>query len=281
MAPAIFDTVAVDLLAGPDGPQRTVLRANGSTLIKPGYISVYQEGMDDAVQDDSDHVLPPMQRRRSHQAPGRDSGAAFHRAAAALLRSLAGQGAGGIRHRPPLDLRLHHLDAARPRVRGNRKPPLHRDRHRQDRQPLPDAVLHDLRRLRLHGEDGRLSRRGRDRRAGMGAAAREVLEAVHRSRQAHRNLGQPRGGGAGARLRDGSGERQTDERAHGPLRTVRADRHQGRRRQAAFRGPAARPKDGCDHPRRGTGAVQAAPQARVDRRRARRSSPTPAASGLT
>jgi DNA topoisomerase-1 len=38
-----------------------VLRANGSTLVKPGYISVYQEGMDDVVQDDSDHVLPPMQ----------------------------------------------------------------------------------------------------------------------------------------------------------------------------------------------------------------------------
>jgi DNA topoisomerase-1 len=60
MAPAIFDTVAVELLAGADGPQRTVLRANGSTLVKPGYISVYQEGMDDVVQDDSDHVLPPM-----------------------------------------------------------------------------------------------------------------------------------------------------------------------------------------------------------------------------
>jgi DNA topoisomerase I len=61
MAPAIFDTVAVELLAGSDGPKRTVLRANGSTLVKPGYISVYQEGMDDVVQDDSDHVLPPMQ----------------------------------------------------------------------------------------------------------------------------------------------------------------------------------------------------------------------------
>ncbi len=61
MAPAVFDTVAVELLAGADHPQRSVLRANGSTLIKPGYISVYQEGMDDVVQDDSDHVLPPMQ----------------------------------------------------------------------------------------------------------------------------------------------------------------------------------------------------------------------------
>jgi DNA topoisomerase-1 len=60
MAPAVYDTVAVEMLAGSDGAKRTVLRANGSTLVKPGYISVYQEGTDDAVQDDSDHVLPPM-----------------------------------------------------------------------------------------------------------------------------------------------------------------------------------------------------------------------------
>jgi DNA topoisomerase-1 len=60
MAPAIFDTVTVEMRAGAEGPKRTVLRANGSTLVKPGYISVYQEGLDDAVLDDSDHVLPPM-----------------------------------------------------------------------------------------------------------------------------------------------------------------------------------------------------------------------------
>jgi DNA topoisomerase-1 len=60
MAPAVFDTVTVEMLAGAAGPQRNVLRANGSTLVKPGYISVYQEGLDDAVQDDSDHVLPAM-----------------------------------------------------------------------------------------------------------------------------------------------------------------------------------------------------------------------------
>ena len=55
MAPALYDTVAVDMNAGPH-----VLRAHGSTLVKPGYIAVYQEGLDDAVDDDSDHVLPPM-----------------------------------------------------------------------------------------------------------------------------------------------------------------------------------------------------------------------------
>jgi len=60
MSHAVFDTVAVDLLAGPDGPQRHLLRANGSTLVKPGYIAVYQEGSDDAKVDDADHVLPPL-----------------------------------------------------------------------------------------------------------------------------------------------------------------------------------------------------------------------------
>ena len=37
-----------------------MLRANGSTLVKPGYIAVYQEGTDDAKTDDDDHVLPAM-----------------------------------------------------------------------------------------------------------------------------------------------------------------------------------------------------------------------------
>jgi DNA topoisomerase I len=60
MSHALFDTVAVDMLAGPDGPQRHLLRANGSTLVKPGYIAVYQEGADDAQTDEGDHILPVM-----------------------------------------------------------------------------------------------------------------------------------------------------------------------------------------------------------------------------
>jgi DNA topoisomerase-1 len=62
MAHAVFDTVAVDLLAGADGPQRHLLRATGSTLVKAGYIAVYQEGRDDSAADDTDHVLPAMQQ---------------------------------------------------------------------------------------------------------------------------------------------------------------------------------------------------------------------------
>jgi DNA topoisomerase-1 len=61
MAQAVFDTVAVDMLAGQDAPERHVLRANGSTLVKPGFIAVYQEGADDVKSDEGDHVLPPLQ----------------------------------------------------------------------------------------------------------------------------------------------------------------------------------------------------------------------------
>ncbi len=60
MTHAVFDTVAIDLLAGPNGPQRHMLRANGSTLIKPGFIAVYTEGQDDSSDDESDRILPVM-----------------------------------------------------------------------------------------------------------------------------------------------------------------------------------------------------------------------------
>jgi DNA topoisomerase-1 len=62
MAHALFDTVAVDMQAGdataPMG--RHMLRANGSTLVKPGYMAVYQEGQDDSADDESDRILPAM-----------------------------------------------------------------------------------------------------------------------------------------------------------------------------------------------------------------------------
>jgi len=60
MTHAVFDTVAVDLLAGADGPRRHLLRANGSTMVSPGFIAVYLEGVDDAAEDDDDRILPPL-----------------------------------------------------------------------------------------------------------------------------------------------------------------------------------------------------------------------------
>jgi DNA topoisomerase I len=60
MSHALYDTVAVDMLAGPDGATRHLLRANGSTLVKPGFMAVYHEDQDDAVEE-GDRVLPAMQ----------------------------------------------------------------------------------------------------------------------------------------------------------------------------------------------------------------------------
>ena len=70
MAHALFDTVAVDMVPSRHAPEknnpgqaaaRAVLRANGSTLIKPGYMAVYQEDVDDGKpENENDRILPAM-----------------------------------------------------------------------------------------------------------------------------------------------------------------------------------------------------------------------------
>jgi len=60
MVPAVFDTVAIEMAAGPaDAGHR--MRANGSVLVEPGFIAVYQEGKDDAKDDDGDRLLPEIE----------------------------------------------------------------------------------------------------------------------------------------------------------------------------------------------------------------------------
>ncbi len=60
MIHATFDTVAIDMLAGPDGERRSSFRATGSVLKHPGFIAVYQEGTDDAATDEGDRILPDV-----------------------------------------------------------------------------------------------------------------------------------------------------------------------------------------------------------------------------
>ncbi len=57
MVHAVFDMVALDLLPVVN-PQAARLRATGSTLVKPGFMAVYQEGQDDVKDDDGDRTLP-------------------------------------------------------------------------------------------------------------------------------------------------------------------------------------------------------------------------------
>ncbi len=56
MSPARFDTVSVDIRLGGDD---TLFRASGQTLVFPGFIGVYMEDVDDAVEEES-AKLPPL-----------------------------------------------------------------------------------------------------------------------------------------------------------------------------------------------------------------------------
>ncbi|OCH97854.1 DNA topoisomerase I [Legionella jamestowniensis] len=56
MSDAIIDTVAVDLVCG----QGNIFRATGSTIIFPGFLSVYEEGRDDVQDDEQNALLPSL-----------------------------------------------------------------------------------------------------------------------------------------------------------------------------------------------------------------------------
>mgnify|MGYP003322591509 FL=1 len=64
MVPAVFDTVALELVPGAqratDADDQHWFRANGSVLVEPGFMAVYQEGKDDSTDDDSDRLLPEV-----------------------------------------------------------------------------------------------------------------------------------------------------------------------------------------------------------------------------
>lgn len=63
MVPAIFDTVMLELSPGNSTQEATTehrFRSNGSVLIEPGFKTVYQEGMDDTKDDDTDRLLPKI-----------------------------------------------------------------------------------------------------------------------------------------------------------------------------------------------------------------------------
>src|SRR4051812_8582815 len=60
MSHALFDTVAIDMVPS-QNTSSAVLRANGSTLVKPGYMAVYQEDVDDGkAENENDRILPAM-----------------------------------------------------------------------------------------------------------------------------------------------------------------------------------------------------------------------------
>ncbi|MEK7322233.1 MAG: type I DNA topoisomerase [Pseudomonadota bacterium] len=56
MIHATIDTVSADLSAG----EGNIFRATGSTVTNPGFLAVYEEGVDDGKGDDDNRLLPPL-----------------------------------------------------------------------------------------------------------------------------------------------------------------------------------------------------------------------------
>jgi DNA topoisomerase-1 len=85
----------------PDG-RRSVLRANGSTLIKPGYMAVYQEDVDDGKpENESDRILPAMKDGDVVTLLNVHGDQHFTEPPPRYSEASSGQGARGTRHRPP------------------------------------------------------------------------------------------------------------------------------------------------------------------------------------
>ncbi|MDG2156074.1 MAG: type I DNA topoisomerase [Gammaproteobacteria bacterium] len=59
MVAAVFDTVAINMVPAND-ESAAIIRANGSILVEPGFIAVYQEGTDDVKDEEADKSLPAV-----------------------------------------------------------------------------------------------------------------------------------------------------------------------------------------------------------------------------
>ena len=202
--------------------------------------------------------------RRPHPDRAHPQRPALHRAAAALLGSLAGQDARGIRHRPAVDVRVDHRHPAVPQVRRTRQPPLPSQRCRPRGQQLPQRPLHPVRRLRLHRQARGRTRCGVSWRRGLGAVDGTLLGAVQADGRRKDGVGRPQRGHRRARARHRPQIRQAGQRAPRSLRAVCGDRQhrRGRRGEADVRLAAAGPEHAHDRAGRCAGAVQAAAQAR-------------------
>ncbi len=167
MAHALINQVSVNLSAGAGN----TFRATGSTVAEPGFMRVYLEGRDDATvgDDDEDTMLPPMTEGELVDLKAIRSEQHFTEPPPRLQRGDPGQGPGGIRHRPALHLRLHHLHPPGARVCGAGQEALPAHGRGPGGQQVPHRALHHLCGLRLHRPPGGRTGRRLSRRGGLGA----------------------------------------------------------------------------------------------------------------
>ena len=266
MAHALFDTVAVDMVpskqaeAG-NGAGRHVLRANGSTLVKPGYMAVYQEDVDDGKpENENDRILPAMKDgdvvtllnvhgdQHFTEPPPRFS-------EASLVKALEEHGIGRpstyatiistLKDREYVDMdnrRFIPTDIGK--IVGSF---LSKHFHKYVEYGFTAALEDELDAVSRGEEDWTepLKKFWKP----FITQVEHIEKNVSREEVAQaRELGKHPESGKPITVRMGR------------LRPVRADRHQGRRREAEVRRPASRPEDGPHQAARGARALQTADQ---------------------
>ena len=156
------------------------LRATGTVVKFDGFLALYQEGQDEDADDEESRRLPPMSAGESLAKRAIAADPAFHRAAAALFRSLAGQAPGRARHRPALDLRLDPAGAQGPQICAARQAPALSGGSRPHRRRLPRKLLRQIRRIRFHRGPRGAARSHLQQRSRVARRAARFLARLHR-----------------------------------------------------------------------------------------------------
>ena len=193
MADARGQTVSLRIGATAATGEDVEFGVSGTVITFRGFLAAYEEGRDEAPEEDEERPLPHLKVGDAVQAALARAAGPRDLAAGPLHGADAGQGAGGLRHRPPVDVRVDPRDDPRPRIRREARAGARADVPGVRRDEAARAALRQARRLRLHGADGGRSRPHRRRRGAAGRLADAVLpRRERRARSAHHGHGAPR-----------------------------------------------------------------------------------------
>ncbi len=171
MADARGQTVSLRVGAIAGTGEDVEFGVSGTVITFRGFLAAYEEGRDEAPEEDEDRPLPHLKVGDAVQPALARAAGPRDLAAGPLHGADARQGAGGLRHRPPVDVRVDPRDDPRPWVCREARPGARADVPGFRRDEAARAALRQARRLRLHGADGGRSRPHRRRRGAAGRLA--------------------------------------------------------------------------------------------------------------